>query len=72
VLRLLVPKYPGVRFVCVDKVDYCASVKNMDSGMIFGVWVEWGQRDERRVGGCKSENKGVVTIRFPQPKFVQC
>ena len=30
VLRLLVPKYPQVRFVCLDKVDYCASVKNMD------------------------------------------
>lgn len=29
VLRLLVNKYPAVKFVCVDKVDYCASVKNM-------------------------------------------
>jgi UDP-glucose 4,6-dehydratase len=29
----LVPKYPDVKFVCVDKVDYCASVKNMDTVM---------------------------------------
>ena len=31
VLKLLVPKYPDVRFVCLDKLDYCASVKNFDS-----------------------------------------
>eukprot|EP00455_Lapot_gusevi_P001944 TRINITY_DN1074_c0_g1_i1.p1 TRINITY_DN1074_c0_g1~~TRINITY_DN1074_c0_g1_i1.p1 ORF type:complete len:373 (-),score=121.63 TRINITY_DN1074_c0_g1_i1:169-1287(-) len=30
VLSLLVPKYPNVKWVCLDKVDYCASVKNVD------------------------------------------
>ena len=29
VLNLLVPKYPNVHWVCIDKIDYCASTKNM-------------------------------------------
>lgn len=31
VLILLVKKYPKTKVVCLDKLDYCASVKNMDS-----------------------------------------
>lgn len=33
VLRLLVDKYPTVRFVCIDRLDYCATEKNIESIM---------------------------------------
>lgn len=31
VLRFLVQKYPEVLWVCLDKLDYCASLKNLES-----------------------------------------
>jgi UDP-glucose 4,6-dehydratase len=31
VLKLFVTKYPHVKFVCLDKLDYCASLRNFDT-----------------------------------------
>lgn len=30
VLCVLVPKYPNVQFVCLDKLDYCANLRNLE------------------------------------------